>query len=348
MNERLLIRLMQDGAPLKLDAHSSEGVTLHSERDAWPRGLTLEFDTESPITRLRMDQVRQRQGWGSREYKLSLSLEDGALAVTGVEPRALPAGHYWFRLRIGDLVTPAHRTTVELREGRETRQDLEVRSDPRQVEILLDAPRIDPQIRRVLAETSSKLDGLPLLDWLRAPQPRASRKACLLNLLAKLRAVPTAGGTLLAHVRQLSFADVDRCYAAIDGELFTQLKALARAPGGSFSSEHAILAPVHRKLRRHIESIETDAAHFRLHSFRQEGGNSLQAVIAEPPDGDPSRRFYADFDIDLGNPLHDLKGFFIHLGELLSPGKTDHLKLREKLADDQMVREFLYYRVIDE
>ena len=43
-------------------------------------------------------------------------------------------------------------------------------------------------------------------------------------------------------------------------------------------------------------------------------------------------RYYADVDIDLGNPLRDLEGFVIHMGELLSGQDTDHLKLHDALA----------------
>ncbi|MGH9940238.1 MAG: hypothetical protein ACREAM_28690, partial [Blastocatellia bacterium] len=221
-----------------------------------------------------------------------------------------------------------------------------VRTDTRQVESLLDSPDMDEQIQRVL--TQSELDGLTLTSWLASPQPRPSRKACLFNLLAKLRAAPDLSETLLRHIHQVFFADVDRCYAAVDGQLFDRLKSLSRRADKPFSADPLPRAPVHRNLLRHIRSVESDADKFRLHSFRQWGNNSLQATVAVPPGADASRRFYAEFDIDLGNPGRDLEGFFIHLGELLSPGKTDHLKLREQLAKDQTVREFLYYRVIDE
>src|SRR5262245_509439 len=346
MHERVVIRFKQNGGPLRLDGVSSDGVVLNSETDAWPRGLTLEFDADSPITRLRMDQVRQRKDWESKEYKLNLSLQDGALAVTGVDPKALPAGRYWFRLRIGDLILPEERISLDLKENQETSVEIEVRTDPRQVELLLDSNNVDQQIRRVLAQ--SELDGSALTHWLAGPQPRPSRKACLLNLLAKLRAAPDLSETLLTHVHQILFADVDRCYAAVDGELFDRLNALAAGADKLFSVDHLPLAPVHRKLLRHIRNNESDADNFHLRSFRQRGNNSLQAIVAVPPGADSSRRFYAEFDIDIGNPGHDFAGFFIHLGELLTPGKTDHLRLRDKLAKDQMVREFLYYRVIDE
>jgi hypothetical protein len=317
-----------------------------SESDDWPRGLTLEFDADSPITRLRMDQVRQTKGWGSKEYKLKLSPQDGALVVTGVDPATLPAGRYWFRLRIGDLILPKQRIGVELKENQDTLIEVEVSPDPRQVELLLDSANVDQQIRRVL--TQSELGGLALTNWLADPQPRPSRKACLLNLLAKLRTAPDMSETLLKHIRQVFFADVDRCYAAVDGELFDRLNALTCRDDQPFSADPAPEAPGHHNLLRHIRSVESDADKFRLHSFRRRGNNSLRATVAVPPGGDSSRRFYAEFDIDLGAVERDFEGFFIHVGEVLSPDKTDHLKLREKLATDQTVRKFLYYRVIDE
>src|SRR5215475_12779384 len=128
MRERVTFRLTQNGNPLHLDRISSEGVLLDSEADAWPRRLTLEFDADSPITRLRMDQVRQNKGWGSKEYKLKLSLQDGTLVVTGVDPTTLPAGRYWFRLRIGDLILPNQRLTVALKENQDDGEAL-IRQD---------------------------------------------------------------------------------------------------------------------------------------------------------------------------------------------------------------------------
>lgn len=346
MRERVIFRFTRNGGPLCLDRISPEGIVFDSETDAWPRGLTLEFDADSPITRLRMDQVRQTKGWRNKEYKLKLSPQDGALAVTGVDPAALPAGRYWFRLRIGDLILPKQRINVELKDNQDTLIEVEVCPDPRQVELLIDPSNVDQQIRRVL--TQSELDGLALTNWLADPQPRPSRKACLLNLLAKLRTAPNMSEALLKHINQVFFADVDRCYAAVDGELFDRLKALTCSDDQPFSADPPPSAPVHRNLLRHIRNVESDADKFCLHSFRRPGNNSLRATVAVPPDCDSSRRFYAEFDIDLDAPERRFEGFFIHVGEVLSPDKTDHLKLREKLATDQSVREFLYYRVIEE
>ena len=80
-----------------------------------------------------------------------------------------------------------------------------------------------------------------------------------------------------------------------------------------------------------------------LHSYRHEGKNSLQMTLAAPPSA-TSRPCFADIDVDLGNPLQDVAGTVIHLGELVDPGRTDHLALRKKLADGR-ARDFLYYKV---
>jgi hypothetical protein len=356
MNERLLIRLKQDGAPVQITSLSRDGVTLNAETDAWPRALTLEFDADSPVTRYRLERVRQLNDWGSWEYRLNLSLAGGALVVTGVGPHGLPAGRYWFRLRVADLQLPGGRVGVTLEEGGEAERELEVRADGRQVEVTLDDSG-DAHVRRVLDHAWSRLDGQAARQWLTSAHPRASRKACLLNLLAKLRAASDglsaggaggAGGPLLAHVEHVFFADVDRCYAAVTPALLARLDALAADPDKPFYAEGAPKAAIHRRLRDRIENFEPDAASYRLHSFRQEGKTCLQCVVASPPGDDASRRSYAEFDLDLGNPLQDLKGFFIHLGELLSPSRTDHLKLRDKLAKDARVRDYLYYHVVSE
>jgi len=48
----------------------------------------------------------------------------------------------------------------------------------------------------------------------------------------------------------------------------------------------------------------------------------------------------------LGNPLQDIQGVVIHIGELLDPGTTDHLSLYKKLAQDSKISPYLFYRVV--
>lgn len=344
MNETVIIRIKKDGSPLRLGCITDGGVACNSEGDACPRGLMLEFNADSPITRLRMDQVRQGKGWGSKAYKLNLSLCDETLVITGVDPAALPAGRYWFRLQLGDFILPSERIRLDLKENQKTPVEIEVKTDPRQVEILRHWSMMDLQIQRVLAR--SEFDGRPLTGWLCEPNQRPSRKACLLNLLAKLRTAPDAREPLLTHVDQILSVDAERCCASVDGELIARLRALTAEADRPFAADHLPSTFVHRRLLRHIKNLEGDAERFRIHSFRQKGCNGLLALVAVPHDDHPSRRHYAEFGIEHDAAGCDNEGFVVHMGELLSLGKTDHLQLRDHLAEDPMVRNFLYYRVI--
>jgi hypothetical protein len=345
MNERIIIRLTEDGKHLPINSLTSEGVMLRNETDATPRGLLFEFDQDSPVTEFRMRRVRMLHGWHPHVFKLNLQVFDGNLVVTGVDQRSLPAGRYWFRLRIADLNLPQERIRVEVPEDGDAEKDIKVKKDKRDVRLTAAVTAFDGDIKRVVEAQASRLDGQAAADWLTSRPPRPRRKACLLNLLAKLRTAPTASDHLLRNVHHVFFADVDRIYARVDRELFTRLETLARDPSKPFFDEGSPASAGHRRLLDRIARIEDNIGQYKLRSFRQEGKNSMQAVVAVPKD-DPTRNHYADLDIDLGNPLEDIRGFVIHMGELINPGKTDHLALREKLGKNKTVAPFLFYEVI--
>jgi hypothetical protein len=345
MNERIIIRLTEDGRALPINTLSDEGVTLRNETDATPRGLVIEFDQDSPVTKFRMDRVRQLRGWHPHIFNLNVQLFDGKLIITGVDPRALPGGRYWFRLKIADLTLPQERIRVEVPDDGDAKEvEVKVKKDKRDVRLTSTVTAFDGDIKRVVEATASRLDGAAAADWLTSRPPRPRRKACLLNLLAKLRTAPTASDHLLRNVHHVFFADVDRVYARVDRELFSRLDALARDPSKPFFDEGSPASAGHRRLLERISRFEGDTDQYRLRSFRQEGKNSMQAVVAVP--ADPTRQHYADLDIDLGNPLQDVVGFVIHMGELINPGKTDHLALREKLGKNKTVAPFLFYEVV--
>jgi len=52
------------------------------------------------------------------------------------------------------------------------------------------------------------------------------------------------------------------------------------------------------------------------------GANCSQVVDAAPCDRTGS--FYADLDIDHGQPLEDVAVFAVRMGELLAPGRQDY------------------------
>jgi hypothetical protein len=121
------------------------------------------------------------------------------------------------------------------------------------------------------------------------------------------------------------------------------LNVLVLDPDKPFFAEGKPHAPIHGRLLSAIpESIEARSRFRDLLSFRGEGRPSMQVVMAVPPADSPHT--YADFDLDLGNPLQDLLGFVVHIGELLDGKPTNHLDLRKSLA--RRAAEFLPYKVV--
>lgn len=348
MNERILVDLRSNGKPLLVQSLNRDGLILMGDGDTWPRGMTLEFDGRSSVTKLRMDRIRHLRGWHPWQFKFDVSVQSGCLALSGVDANALPSGDYWFRLRIGDLQLPKGRISARVPDNGDVVVRVDAGHDRRRIELTGDPVDFDPEVRRILESPESRVDGVPLISWLRDPGKKARRKACVLNLLAKLRTTPSLGDPLIRSVRSVFFADVDRIYAATSADFLSRLQALAANPKKPFYDEGSPKSAVHLRLKERMKDLEVDAQSFTLQSFRQEGKNSLQAVVAIPPGATgasgPSRAHYADLDIDLGNPLQDIQGFFIHLGELLGSGKTDHIDLHDKLAKGS-TSQFLYYEV---
>jgi hypothetical protein len=201
----------------------------------------------------------------------------------------------------------------------------------------------DPQILAVLRAPGSSLDGQPIEGWLSSRETRPNRKACLLNLMAKLRTVPDPAAPLITDVRNVFFAATERVYGQVNANLLARLQALADDPKKPFYAEGDPVSATHRKLLDHIEAHGWGKREdYTLQSFRQEGRTCMQVVIASPRVAtDP---FCADFDIDLGDPLQDVDGFLVHMGELAFGGDTDHLELHDALAKGAM-KDFVYYTV---
>ena len=348
MNERIRVRLMQNGTQLRINSITQQGVMLNDEEDAWPRGMMLEFDATNFITKSRMDRIRTLRGWDPRQFNLNVQVDSGDLVFSGADHDTLPAGGYWIRLRIGDLVLPKKQSRIDLKTDGEALVQLEAKDDPRTVELTDDVLNFDSEIARVLLSTGTRLDGMSATDWLSSPTRRPRRKACLLNLLAKLRTAPTSSDPLITGVRRIFFCAVDRVFASVDADFYTRLDALARDPKRPFMSEGTPKSASHRDLLTLVSDrgLETNVDRYDLKSFRQEGRPSMQAVVGIPPADFVAGRYYSDIDIDLGNPLQDVEGLIIHIGELVDPGETDHLAMRKQLGDDKRIAPFLYYKVV--
>ena len=345
MNEGLRLHLEADGQPAGINAFDDAGITLENETTAPPRGFSLILSPGNDVTRFRLGQVRQRQDWQDDEFDLDLSFDEGGILCRGVAPDAFPPAIYSLEVQIADLNPIDQPVDIEVHKDQIADVTLRFRTDPRRIELTTPADAFDTRIKRVVLNADSALDGESVPDWLSNPNPRPRRKACLLNLLAKARAAegPADGTFLIDRISNVFFADVDRIYAKVSSALLTDLRTLSADPTQPFFSEGSPHAAIHRQLLAEIP--EPDAADFKLFSFRQEGNPSMQMVVAVPPGADPARACYVDMDIDLGNPLQDVEGIVIHLGELLTPGKTDHLALASKLSSGPTA-EFLYYRVV--
>jgi hypothetical protein len=136
----------------------------------------------------------------------------------------------------------------------------------------------------------------------------------------------------------LFFVGTERIYAKVEPAFIEELEALVRDPKKPFYNEGRPNAPIHFRL---LTLAKVNVEEYDLTSFRQEGHPSMQAVVASPKSrhGD----YFADLDIDMGNPLQDVQGFLIHMSELLNSAPTDHLDLSGVLSKDETISPFLNY-----
>jgi hypothetical protein len=324
VNELIRIRLRRRNKPLRIGRKVPNGIEL-DEPDPIQRTVYLSFDGANEITLYRMRRTRQIQGWEPHEFRLVSSVEDGAIVLRGVDPNSLPPGRYWIGCRIEEMRIRSARKAVAIEEHGEAILTLDAETDDREVDVDFDA--CDPLVRQVIE--ASTIDGRDGRSWL-ANVTSATKKACLLNILASLRVRPSASEPLVRYVQHVFWVSNDRIYAKVHRQLLETLEALVVDPQRPFYREGRPKAAIHLQL---LAALTEPADRFPpacLVSFRGEGKPSLQTVIAEPPTG--LAYTYAEFDLDLGNALQDLAGFVVHMGELLDRKPTNHLDLRRDLA----------------
>jgi hypothetical protein len=337
MNEYIEVKFRRNGAWLKI-AREVPGCGIElDEPDPIVRSVSIGLNGFDDVTRYRMRRIRQIKGWDAGQFKLRVAPEGGVLVVRGVDADALPEGRYSVRVRVEEAEARQARR-VDVAHNGFGEHTVNLTLDDRQV-IGADDPA-DLEIARVLA--SSSFDGQSAVEWLNDPRWRATKKACLLNLLASLRVRPSVREALIADVEEFFWISNDRAYARVDRSLFATVEALA-LNDNKFYREGAPRASVHLRLLDAIPDAEKPLfPRDCLVSFRGEGRPSLQAVIARPPAG--FTHTYAEFDLDLGNPLQDVEGFVVHMFELADGKPTNHLDMRKVLAKTA-AREFLYYTV---
>ena len=339
MNEFIRVRFRrQNGARFKVAKQTPDGIEF-DERDPIERTVGIQLNPRGTATAERMRRIARVKGWGLNEFKLKVSVEDGDIILRGHDPDSLPEGLYALRIAIEEAATPNKSSPIEIEQDGHAACDVTVMLDVRDLEV--DLTDCDAEIARVL--DASRLDGKSGSDWLMDRDRRPTRRACLLNLLASLRVRPSAGDRLIDQVKDVFMVFNDRAYMKVDRAMLTRVEGLARDPKKPFFREGKPTAKIHGRL---LDSIQEKQGFHELLSFRGEGSPSLQMVIAVPPVDSPHT--YAEFDLDLGNPLQDVLGFVVHMGELLDGKPTNHLDLRKTLAKPKgKAAAFLYYKVTE-
>lgn len=340
MNQSILIQFRSPDRSLRIVGFSKdEGIVFDDHPD--PSPLNVAFGLQ-PLIPPKIPPRFLHDG----VFKLGAALESGGLRLSGFrgDPKAFPMGTYDINVEVESFRFHNASQRVSVDPDKESSMTLDEEPDRRQVKL---RGGIDAETQSVLSNEKSIVDKKRVLSWLEDAVPRAARKACLLNILAKMR-VPAASDSgmpdpLTKMLKFVYFADVDRIYAAVGKGLSARLERLVEQK--RWVREGRPRAKIHRRLLATLDQFgfgAEEAKGFPLTSYRQGGRNALQIVLAQPPKGD---LLFADLDIDLGNPLWDLAGFFVHLGEVLDSGRTDHLKLHKNL-DQGETEDFLYYDVV--
>lgn len=338
MNEFIEVRFRKNAQRLRVKRQVPGGIEF-DERDPLERTVGFQFHGRSEVTRQRMRNIARIQGWAPGEFRLNVSVQDGSIVLRGVNPHGLPAGAYDVRVEVEEAKTTQDDRKADVDQDGHDVLTVDVTMDDRSVDV--DLEDRDARIGNVLDR--STVDGAAAVAWLESAQPRPTRQACLLNLLASLRIRPSLSAPLIDLVHDVYEVRNDRVYAKVDRQFLATLQALALDPAKPFYEEGSPQAAIHQRLLTELpEPPDVKARFGGLRSFRGEGRPSMQTIIAVAPADLPHT--YAEFDLDLGNPLQDLVGFVVHLGELLDGKPTNHLDLRQDLARTK-AKEFLHYTV---
>jgi hypothetical protein len=343
MHEYIEIQFRRRDKPFRVARQVQRGFEF-DEPDPPTRSIDIGFAAFDDGTRYRMQRIRQVKGWSGQRFDVKLSVEDGSLVLRGDDRFSLPEGWYTITANVsGAKVKTIDKRRVEVVNDRHALLHIDLELDERTIEVDLDGA--DPAIQRVL--DASTLDGQTGTDWVLDNDVRPTRRACALNLLASLRTTPTGSAPLLAEIDCIFIGRDDRCYARVTPAFYTRVQTLCDQDNNRVYPEGPPHAKIHEELLLAIGDFDSTAAGCfgtkGLWSFRAEGSPSLQMVIARPTTMFPME--FVDLDLDLGNPLQDVVGLGIHIGELVDGKPTNHLDMYDKLQKKKLAAPYLYYTV---
>lgn len=321
-----------DGTVVPITNIGSDGVQIGEETSAWPRNMELTLEPISSGTKAKWKLVRERMGWSKNEVHLdALVTEVGTIVFREVAEDTLPYGVYSLRFGIEDV--NATKKIYDLKiEASADPLIVKVRPEARVFSLTCSISKFDSEIKRIIQNTAV-LDGKDIEAWFADQTRRPTRKACLLNVLAKVRMLPE---DVITQIRSVFLADVDRIYVEANPQLSLEVQKLFKADLGVEKGHYRLLKRVSAK----YPTLNLS----KPHSYREPVTKfSLQSVItvSSGPIKDPPA--FADLDIDWGSPTADLVGLFTHIGELVMPGRTDHIKLGKSLKGK--IRDYLYYTI---
>jgi hypothetical protein len=340
MHEYIDIQFKRSGKAFDIERQVAHGFEF-KETDPPTRTINIGFRAYDDGTRYRLAHIRQVKGWRPEEFRVRTSVEDGSLVLRGDDEYSLPEGFYEITVNVSGAKVKKRPPRVEVKHDGHGVVAVDLETDDRTIEV--DLTGADPQVLDVL--DASTLGGEPAVTWLDDDEIRPTRRACLLNLLASLRVFPKLSEPLIADVTCIFTALDDRTYAQVTPAFFDRVEELSEQhdrvypEGRPHASIHNLLIPALCEFDAGATGVFEEQG---LLSFRVEGSPSLQMVIATPKTVYDCR--YADLDLDLANPLQDLAGLMIHMGEVLDGKPTNHLDLRRKLANGK-AKPYLFYTV---
>jgi hypothetical protein len=341
MHEYIEVRFRRKNKPFRLKRQIAAGFEFE-EPDPPARALSVGFAPADEGTRIRMTRIRQVKGWPGAIFKVRVSVEDGSLVIRGDDEFSLPEGFYRISVNVTDAKVKKQPPRVEVVHDSHGVVTIDLELDERDIEV--DLQDVDPDILKVL--NASTIDATPGAEWVADEDVRPGRRACMLNLLAVLRITPTVSEPLIGGINAFFRGEDERVYASVSHAFSERVVALSETHDKVFP-EGTPHADIHKLLIPALCAFDPTATPCfddgHLLSYRAEGSPSLQMVIATPLSTFDHR--FADIDLDLGNPLQDVSGFVIHIGELLTGKPTNHLDLWKKLNGGK-TKPFLYYKVI--